>query len=212
MTTDTLIQRVVEFTTPSQCMVCTTEGTVLCASCRASALEFMAPEHAPAPLRSWEVVTTYDDIGKELLRRFKFEGDQEAGRLCASYMRELVDASQIDVVVAVTTTPARRRQRGYDQAALLAREVARHLHLPYARALVRIKNVHQIGMDRATRLEQSSGLYAATKVADIRGRRILLVDDVVTTGATMTSAATTLLQAGAREVHGLAFARDRLAH
>lgn len=155
-------------------------------------------------------MTAYDDIGKELIRRFKFEGDQEAGRLCARYMAEMVMADDFDIVVAVTTTPARRRQRGYDQAELLAKWIAKHLNITYVSALVRVKNVHQIGMGREQRLEQSEGLYAAVKTDRIVGRRILLIDDVVTTGATMASAAATLMQAGAASVEGLVFARDEL--
>jgi competence protein ComFC len=153
-------------------------------------------------------VTSYDDIGKELIRRFKFDGDQEAGRLCASYMAEVVDAADHDIVVAVTTTAARRRQRGYDQAEILAREIARRLRLPHVKALVRVKNVHQIGRGRLERLAQSEDLYVATNARDITSKRILLVDDVTTTGATMRSAAATLQDAGATDVYCLAFARD----
>jgi len=162
----------------------------------------------PLPPGEVNAVTGYDDIGKELISRFKFDGDQEAGRLCARYMAELVSANDYDVVVAVTTTPARRRQRGYDQAELLAQWIAKDVKLPYVRALVRVKNVHQIGMDRETRIAQSEGLYVAVNTKGITNKRVLLIDDVVTTGATMRSATQTLLGAGARLVDGMAFAQD----
>lgn len=204
MTTDTLIQKVVEFTTPATCLLCSAEPKLLCSDCFERALPPLPPQVPMA-------VTSYEDIGKELIRRFKFDGDQEAGRLCARYMAETVRAEDYDAVVAVTTTPARRRQRGYDQSELLARWTGRHLNIPYISALVRIKNVHQIGVGREQRLEQSEGLYAAVKTGHIRDKRILLIDDVLTTGSTMASATTTLLEAGAQSVAGLAFAQDMLA-
>lgn len=201
MTTDTLIQKVVEFTTPTSCLLCSAEPKLICDDCHDRAL-------APLPPQTPMAVAAYDDLGKELIGRFKFDGDQEAGRLCAGYMAKLVDAGDYDVVVAVTTTPARRRQRGYDQSELLARWIAKHINIPYIPALIRVKNVHQIGASREQRLEQSAGLYAAVKIDQIRGKKILLVDDVVTTGATMASAAATLVAAGAHSVEGLAFAQD----
>lgn len=204
MTTDTLIQRVVEFTTPAHCLLCLEEPELLCNDCYDGALH-------PLPPQTPMAVTSYDDLGKVLIRRFKFDGDKEAGRLCARSMAELVDAEDYDAVVAVTTTAARRRQRGYDQSELLARWIAKHLNIAYIPALIRIKNVHQIGAGREQRLEQSEGLYAAVKAHQIRGKRILLIDDITTTGATLASATKTLLEAGAQSVEGLAFAQDVLA-
>ena len=154
--------------------------------------------------------TTYDDLGKELIRRFKFDGDQEAGRLCARYMAAMVSFQDYDCVVAATTTPARRRQRGYDQSELLARWTAKHLKIPYVPALIRIKNVHQVGAGRDQRLRQSAGLYTVVKTGKIQDKRILLIDDVATTGATMASAVETLTSAGAQSVERLVFALDAL--
>lgn len=198
MATDTVIQRVVAFTTPTTCLLCSAEPNLLCADCYPRALP-------PLPSGRPMAVTAYDDIGKELIRRFKFEGDQEAGRLCARYMAEMVQATDFDVVIAATTTPARRRQRGYDQSELLAQWIAKHVSLPYIRALVRVKNIHQIGASRAERLAQSEGLYVASRKVE---GRILLIDDVVTTGATLSAAAEALMEARAQSVEALVFAKD----
>lgn len=125
-------------------------------------------------------------------------------------MADLVrsDELEVDIVVAATTTPARRRQRGYDQAELLAKWVANRLDLPYVRGLIRIKNVRQMGVDKVMRAAQAEGMYAAVKIYALRGKRILLIDDVVTTGATLAAAKEALLEAGAQSVETLAFARD----
>lgn len=201
MTTDTLLQKVVAFTTPTTCLLCSAEPYLLCEDCYARALPPLPPGEILA-------VTAYDDIGKELIRRFKFDGDQEAGRLCARYMAEMVNAHDFDVVTAATTTPARRRQRGYDQSVLLAKWIANHLHTPYMYTLVRVKNLHQIGAGREQRLEQSKGLYVAARRVE---GKILLIDDVITTGATLAAAAEALTQAGAASVEPLVFARDELS-
>jgi len=204
VTTDTLLQRVVEFTTPTTCLLCNTEPKIICDDCYTRALPPLAPGEIDA-------VTTYDDIGKELIRRFKFEADQEAGRLCARYMADVVDRDTVDVVVAVTTTAARRRQRGYDQAEILAREVACQLGLSHIKALVRVKNTHQVGKGRLERIAQSEDLYVAVNASGFTSKRVLLIDDVTTTGATMRSAANTLREAGAQSVYCLAFASDMLS-
>lgn len=204
MITDTLLQKVVEFTTPTACLLCLSEPKLVCDDCYAQAL-------IPLPPQTPMAVTAYEDLGKVLIRRFKFDGDQEAGRLCARYMAGLVNADDYDIVVAVTTTAARRRQRGYDQSELLARWAGKHLKLSYVGALIRIKNVHQIGAGREQRLEQSQGLYVAVKIDRIQGKRVLLIDDITTTGATLASATQTLLEAGVKSVASLAFAQDELA-
>lgn len=159
-------------------------------------------------MESLRVVTTYDDLGKELIKCFKFEGNQAAGRICAEYMAELVSDIQIDIIVVASTTPARRRQRGFDQAELLAKHISRKLAIPYIPVLVRTKNVHQIGMGREERLAQAQDLYTLTNYRAVRNQRVLLIDDVVTTGATLHSAAQTLQAAGVASIVGLAFARD----
>ncbi len=224
MPTDTIIQKVVEFTTPAQCLVCLAEPLILCKNCASTVLQSVAAYCVVCglarrqgktcddcatltPLASLQAVTAYDDIGKQLIHHFKFEGDQQAARIAASLMATLVEAGRYDAVVAVTTTAARRRQRGYDQSVLLAKSIAKRLDITYLATLVRIKSVHQIGAGRELRLAQSKGLYVATK--RIKGR-ILLIDDVVTTGATLSAAAEALTQAGATAVEALVFARDEL--
>lgn len=227
MLTDTIVQKVVEFTTPANCLVCQAEPFVLCDSCARATLSTVASGcvvcglaqrqgltcrgcRNATPLQGLRAVTSYDDLGKMLIRAFKFDGNQEAGRVCAKLMAAMADAGNYDVVVAATTTAARRRQRGYDQSVLLAQWVAHRLQLPHVAALVRIKNVHQVGASREMRLIQSAGLYMAINGAKLRGQRILLIDDVVTTGATAAAAAAALLEVGATSVECLAFARDIL--
>ena len=114
----------------------------------------------------------------------------------------LVDSAEIDVVTWAPTTVARRRQRGFDQAELLGRSVARRLHKP-ARALLRRRPGPAQTGQPAARRRSGPRFETAKPVAG----RVLLVDDVITTGATVTAAALVLWAAGATEVVALAAAR-----
>lgn len=111
------------------------------------------------------------------------------------------------IIVPVPTATSRVRQRGYDQATVLARRLARKQRLPYARLLARLGQAHQVGAGRAERVSHLKDAFRAIRVAHIQGAHILLIDDVCTTGATLESAARTLRAAGAKRVDALVFAQ-----
>jgi ComF family protein len=148
----------------------------------------------------------YEGVGRELVARLKYRNARAAAGFLADSMAALVDPLDIDVVTWVPTTAARRRRRGFDQARLLARLIARRLDRPLRPFLVRAPGPAQTGRARVARRQgpEFTGRTGA------RGARVLLVDDVVTTGATMTSAARALRASGAARVHGLAAARTSL--
>lgn len=143
------------------------------------------------------------------LRRFKYGGRPDLaaplGRLLAIAAREL-DA---DLVVPVPLHPRKLRARGYNQAALLAFAVARELAAPLAaRGLVRTRDTAaQAGLDRAGRLHNLDGVFRVRVPAGVRGRRVVLVDDVCTTGSTLGACRDALLAAGALTVTALVLAR-----
>lgn len=120
-------------------------------------------------------------------------------------------AGKVDVVVPVPLHPRRLAERGYNQAALLARPVTRALGARSApRALVRHRDTpRQAQLDRAERLVNVRQAFAVTHRASIRGARVLLVDDVRTTGATLEACTTALEAAGARDVLALVLAQRR---
>jgi len=218
-----LIRRAVELFTPTQCLGCGCEGVVLCLGCRAAALaqvdEVCFRCHRPSargqtcgacssltPLSGCLVAARYEGAVKDLIWQLKFHRLQAAARVAAELVLAAMPEGQtFDVVSAVPIAPGRYRERGYNQAALVAKRVAARLDLPYAELLGRTSALHQLGSDRATRLAQVKGAFYPVRVPN--GRRVLLVDDVVTTGATLEECARTLLTAGAREVWGAAVAR-----
>jgi ComF family protein len=104
--------------------------------------------------------------------------------------------------------PLRESQRGYNQAALLARPLAERLDFPYAPGLLarRRQTAPQVGLSRARRRENVRDAFDARP--GVEGRVVLLVDDVTTTGSTLASAATACLAAGATRVYALTLARE----
>jgi ComF family protein len=129
--------------------------------------------------------------------------------LLADAFNDLGDRDAFNLVVPVPLHPKRRRERGYNQSGLLARCLARRIGIPFhGRALLRIRPTRpQIGLTDAERLENVKNAFHCRDRNRIRDRRILLVDDVMTTGATASSASRALLEGGALRVSVLTLAR-----
>ncbi|HEV7258173.1 MAG TPA: ComF family protein [Bosea sp. (in: a-proteobacteria)] len=158
-------------------------------------------------------VCRFDGTARELVHRLKY-GDRTdlaltLGRMMTQSGRELLPDA--DLVVPVPLHRTRLWTRRFNQAAALAQTVSRQSGLPYAPlALTRVKRTRQqVGLTRTQRAENLQGAFKVAPSArpQIEGRRILLVDDVLTTGSTANAAARALLRAGASAVDILTFAR-----
>ena len=168
----------------------------------------------PDPLVQLEWCAPYAGVVRHALHAIKYDGEQRLavplGAAIAARWRRAGAIGQLVVPVPVHAT--RRRERGSDQAELLAREAARGLHLPMAPALMRARaTIPQYRLDRSRRAVNVADAFALRPGAEtaVRGRTILLVDDVVTTGATLAASATALLAAGAIAVAAVTVARER---
>src|SRR5690606_5505450 len=113
------------------------------------------------------------------------------------------------LVTHVPTASSRIRERGYDQAEVLAREFANLRKLPFSSLLHRLGQTRQVGAGRKERLNQLSAAFTAKDQKLIKNARIILIDDIVTTGATLESASRILKAAGAKSVNGLAVAQKQ---
>ena len=155
----------------------------------------------------------YKDKVRASVHRYKFGGCSAYSRRYAALMSDWVennlDCRSIDVISWIPLSKKRLRQRGYDQARLLAEEIAAKTGLPCRQLLQKVKNnsAQSLTRDAKQRRENVAGVYALDDGADVSGLRILLVDDVVTTGATMSEAARILRKAGAKSVFGVTLAR-----
>lgn len=202
---------------PPKCVLCQRllgpEETDLCGTCRR---ELPTAERIDATVRYSEGCTAalyYEGHVRESVLRYKFSSKSgyasAFGRiLAARILREFPQG--FDLVTFVPVSARRRRQRGYDQGELLARAVGRELGIPEARTLKKIRHSPaQSGIqDAARRRANVAGAYRPAG-RDPRGLRILLVDDVLTTGATLSECARVLQTAGAGAVTVGAFACGR---
>ncbi len=162
-------------------------------------------------LKEVAAVVRYGGGAKNLVKSLKFRGERTLapamGALMAERAKQAGFADRIDCVAPVSLHANRARFRGFDQAALLAGVVAERLGVPCAAALKRVRETRpQALLRRAERLRTMEGVFEADPPA-VRERRILLVDDVFTTGATMSAAAAACKKGGAAAVYGVAFAR-----
>jgi len=158
-------------------------------------------------------VGPYDGALRLLVHELKFRGRQRvATRLAETILSDPASAKTLTadaVLVPVPLHPHRRRERGFNQSELLADAVARRSGLAVASAaLVRRKETPpQTGLSAASRRANVAGAFAVRRQAQVSGRVVVLVDDVVTTGATARACAQALRRAGAREVRLLTVAR-----
>lgn len=150
----------------------------------------------------------YSGAVKELVRALKYRGRRAAAGVLARALVEAVRADpvarRVDSIVALPLHPLRRMGRGYDQAELLARAVATALRLPLLRgALLRWRFTVPQSLQRGERraVNVRGAFCRGPFVRRVRGKRVLLVDDVMSTGATADAAARALLAAGARAVY-----------
>jgi predicted amidophosphoribosyltransferase len=176
---------------PPVCAACGARGRSPCADCEAA---LRGPPPLPAPPGVDRVVSAlaYEDEGRELVARIKYRNARSSLPWLADRMAALVGPAAVDVVTWVPTTGRRRRRRGFDQSELLARAIARRLHLPCRRLLRRGPGPPQTGRPGAER--RRPPLAASVPRAPTR---VLVVDDVCTSGASLAAAATALRERGA---------------
>jgi ComF family protein len=174
--------------------------------CRLCRLEFFAFDRA----RSFAI---YNDTLFDAIVLLKYEevtrlGNWFAERIAGCIAQEL-DEWRVDAVVPVPLHPGRQRERGYNQAELIARPLAKRLGARAdTRLLTRTKpRPAQLLLSRSERWKSVRGAYATPGGAKVDNLRILLVDDVMTTGATLDACARALKKAGASRVVGLTVAR-----
>ena len=224
---------ILQLVLPSCCAVCGTPrrgvgGGGVCAACWA-ALPLLDPETAcegcalpgahprcrtctsdPSPVARTVAVVRYEGVARRVVHALKFRGHDilasRCGLLMATAARSASLNEGLSAVVPVPSTARRTRDRGYDPGALLADEVARRLRAPCRPLLFRARETPpQSRVPAVRRRENVRGAFEASPRA--RGARLLVVDDVMTTGATAFEAARTLREAGADAVSLLVLAR-----
>jgi ComF family protein len=171
----------------------------ICHACRINPPEFSIVQ-AYAP---------YTGVLREAIHALKYKGDLGLAEVMSVYLMKVFHTTKwpIDIVIPIPLSPQRKRERGYNQAQLLAQPFAWQagLHLE-SNGLEKIKETQsQVHLSVKERIENVTGAFS-TRI-DVNGKNILLIDDVITTTATMRAGAQALMKAGAQKVFGIALAR-----
>lgn len=222
-----LLEQIFRILAPSNCLNCGLEGSLLCAWCREEAL----PEtdsrcyrcnkltqnsstcracRRHTPIRHLWARSEYTEKAKALVHAMKFKYSGEATEIIAKELASTIPVlPRGTVVVHVPTITRHVRQRGFDQAKELAVGLSRYSNFRHAAALGRTGKARQVGAKRQQRLTQVEGSFWPRTPYLVKDCPVLLVDDVLTTGATLEAAARVLKAAGARSVDAVVFARAK---
>jgi len=174
-----------------------------CANCAHRTIHF---EAAVAAYRGRGIV-------RDVIHEFKYNRQLHLRHLIATWLRAALDDDRLrrqhfDVMVPVPLHPARQRERGFNQASLLSKLLSVRTSIPCRPLLKRVRyTTTQTALDRAERMENLHNAFRLRKNADVRGLRVLLIDDVLTTGSTLSECARVLKRAGATSVHAATAAR-----
>ncbi|MFL5646707.1 MAG: ComF family protein [Chloroflexota bacterium] len=218
-----LVSSALDLALPPSCSGCGHEGEALCSVCLPAVDARLAlpggtpiglPADIPAPLLQVEWCAPFAGAVRSALHDLKYAGERRlAVPLGAAVARRWARVGVgADLVVPVPVHADRERSRGYDQAALIASVAAEDLGLSMVRALERRRaTVAQFELGRGERASNVAGAFevAGAGQGSVAGRWVLLVDDVVTTGATLAACGDALVRAGAAAVSAIAVARER---
>ena len=195
---------------PPKCLLCRRvlkdDELDLCRKCRIHGPECSNFRKKLPFIDSWAAVWYYEDNARRSLLRYKFRGARSYangyGRLLAMKLQE-AHPEGMDLLTWVPTSRLRRLWRGYDQVELLAQAVGQELGMEPVSLLRKIRHNRPQSriIGEAKRRANVLGAYRAENTEMLQGKRIVLLDDIITTGATASECARVLLTAGAKEIH-----------
>ena len=188
---------------PPYCVHCGRVGSLFCPRCIAT-ISASEPRHLSQLDQIW-VVGQYEGAVRDAVHALKYDGVQRAAEPLGDLLAETLANSgqQIDLVAGIPLGAGRLRERGYNQAALIARRVAERIGVPEVPdAVTRTRDtLSQVELSATERRENVKGAFRA-EPDHVKGRQVLIIDDVLTTGSTMSACAEALRLAGAAQVFG----------
>jgi len=213
---------------PADCLNCGAEGSALCAECAGTLIKPFGQRCwrcnrlsigagtctsclAAGPLKHVFIATTYESHAQALVQKYKFGHLRTAVRPLAEIMCQMLIDSALTrrdyLIVPVPTATSRVRERGFAHSELLAKSIAARLKVEYCPVLRRLGQTRQLGSKREDRLVQLDKSFAIKNGRRAKNRRVLLIDDVLTTGASLIAASKVLKDAGAQQVDAAVFAK-----
>ena len=220
---DGLVRALLDLLLPPACAGCGREGVALCTRClgplrrrldEPPGVPIGVPFALPRGLVQLEWCSAFTGPARRALHALKYDGERRLVPILGALLAERWRRAGVraDLVSYVPVHTARLRERGFDQAELLARAAARELRLPCLGALRRRSSTaaqHALGRSaRAANVGRAFEVPASLR-SQLAGRWVVVVDDVLTTGATLAACAEALLEGGAEAVAGLTVARER---
>ena len=201
---------------PDKCLLCgkllPSQPIHICDHCQAHTQEAMKLKQKIPFLSGAFALWYYEGPARNSILRYKFGHKRSYARDYGAILADkLSNVQQYDLIVWVPVSSLRKLRRGFDQVELVARVFCKELGITPMPCLKKIRhNPPQSGI--ASAAQRRANVLGAYKVIDpnmVRGKRILLLDDIITTGATISECAKTLMAAGAKEVYGVAIATTR---
>lgn len=220
-----IIGNILDFIAPYDCLACGQEGKLLCDwcvaekisplpsrcyKCRKITRDYAVCENCRPSVRIQNAWITCDYLSgaASLVKKLKYERAKIAANVISQFIIDTLPYFDEDVIVThVPTATSRRRLRGYDQSELIAKSIAKKVGLQHRTVLARLGQSRQVGAKREKRQKQLDNAFRVCSPSEVKNAKILLVDDVVTTGATLEAAAKTLKAAGAKKIYAAAFAQ-----
>lgn len=220
-----ILERLVDLISPLECLDCGSEGSILCKWCLPNVIEAIPSRcykccaqtndcltckkcRAKTPLKQVWVVAQHSGTAKKLVQELKFGYKRQVAEVIATCLSDHMPYLTPDIVVThVPTASNRVRQRGFDHAQLIAKQLAQHRELTYQPLLCRFGKTRQVGAKRDIRLKQLQNAFDVANPGKVAKKTVVLVDDVITTGATLETAARLLKRAGAKQVYGAVFSQ-----
>ena len=190
-----------------RCMVCDEEGFIgICPSCKSR----INKAKNEGSILSYGF---YGGILKSLILKFKYESNYNVGYLLANFLIEIIRESEIDIDIICYIPMIRKdeRKRGFNQCRLIANEIGYNLNIPVSNCIKKVKHTkEQKKLTKEERIKNLIGAFEVTSNEDIKNKRVLLIDDVMTTGATIGECTKILKKSGVKEIIVLTIAKSNI--
>ena len=198
---------------PPKCVICKKIGDVLCENCFSKIKHFPQQKiNPPKNINLMVVCGYYDGILKKLIRKFKFSKKKSLSSYLVRFVEECIKDKNYfysaDIITSVPLHQTRLKERGFNQSELIAKQLSNFLNLPYdGNILKRIKETSfMYNLSKSERKKNVKGVFSVSR--NLNGLNILIIDDILTTGATLSEIASEIKKNGANSVYALVVAKS----
>lgn len=190
-----------------KCIICKSDGFIgLCPCCKKSINRAIFENNNLS-------YGFYGGILKKLILEFKYESNYTAGYLLSNFLLEIIEENNIkaDVICYVPMTKKAEKKRGFNQCKVIAKNISNATGIPVRKCIKKIRNTkEQKTLNKEERIENLSGAFKVNNVDNIRNRNVILIDDVITTGATISECQNILKKSGAKKIIVLTIAKSNI--